>query len=188
MIAAADVSPRQSLIAVIVFFGLLVGTVLWGAIFLLVNQGLREKFDAKTQIFEQLRRRPTLALGGNVARLNDQAATIAAVSETLAASELQKAVLASLDTAGGSVRSIQADSSKNVAEDGLRILSAQLTFDSSLGALQEFLFAIETAMPYIFVDSMIIQPSNPSAGADRLRVTLAASSYWKPPARPTATE
>lgn len=183
MITAPDVSPRQSLIAVTVFFGLLFGTVGFGAASLTMNKGLRSEFDAKTQSFERLRRSPTPGLDGNALPLSDQATSITAASETLAASELQKTVLTSLDAAGGAVRSIHADAATKATEGGLRQLSAQITFDASLSALQEFLFAIETAVPYIFVESLIVQPSsNPSVGAERLRVTLAASSYWMPPA------
>src|SRR5262249_20775055 len=156
---------------------LLCGAVVWGVTSLIIDQRLRDEFDAKTRIFEQLRKRPQ-AMGDGALALSDQAASIVAVSETQAASELQKTVLTSLNAAGGVVRSIQADMATNTTDDGLRHLTAQVSFDGPPNALQEFLFAIETAVPYIFVESMIVQPSSdPSVGADRLRITLVASSY-----------
>jgi len=108
---------------------------------------------------------------------------ISAPTDTLAASELHKKVLEFLDDAGGSVHSIQAEVTNEVVDDGLRRLTVQTTFDSSTSALQKVLFGLETAVPFIFVDSMVVQPTTTSAAGtnvgDRLRTTLVVSSYWK---------
>ena len=65
----------------------------------------------------------------------------------------------------------------------MRRLNAQITFDGSIGALQRVLFDLETAKPYVFIDSLNVQPTSAAARGpelgETLRVTLAASSYWK---------
>jgi hypothetical protein len=177
---------RKAVIAVSAFLGLLVLTLVWAVAFGAINDGLRQDFDAKTQLVEKLRRQAALVGNRGNGQGNESAQTISATTETIAASELQKTLLTSLDSAGGTVRSIQSEAATNLAEEGLRHLSAQITFDGSIEALQEFLFVVETAVPYIFVDSMIVQPSSTQAAGNeptRLRVTLVASSYWKMPER-----
>jgi general secretion pathway protein M len=101
----------------------------------------------------------------------------------VAASELHKAILASLDRAGGTVHSIQAEATTDVTDEGLRRLNAQVTFDGSISALQKVLFDLETSIPFIFVDSLLVQPTATATSdtkpAEMLRVSLVASSYWK---------
>jgi hypothetical protein len=51
--------------------------------------------------------------------------------------------------------------------------------------LQKILFGIETAKPYVFIDSLVVQPTPSSASANQawetLRISLTASSYWRGP-------
>ena len=124
-----------------------------------------------------------LSGGGNAVQPAARAAVISAPTETVAASELHKAVLASLERAGGAVHSIQAEATTDATDEGLRRLNAQITFDGSIGALQKVLFDLETTIPFVFINSLLVQPTATAAPAtgpgETLRVTLVASSYWK---------
>jgi Type II secretion system (T2SS), protein M subtype b len=189
MIATPLSSPRQSLVALTAFLGVLIGTVVWSI--MLDNSGLQSQFELKSQMMDRLRA-PTGVGSRNNGSARFLAADMvnAASTDTLAASGLHKRILAFLDEAGGSVHSIQAEVTNDVVEGGLRRLNAQITFDSSVETLQKLLFALETAVPFIFVDSLVVQPVLASTTStnvgDRLRVTLVASSYWK--ASATATK
>jgi hypothetical protein len=185
MIATALSSPRQSLIAVGAFFGILVGTIAWTIV--LDNGDLQSQFELKTQVMDRLRVQTAVTSPSDgSARFLAADMVIAAPSDTLAASDLHKKILKALDDAGGTVHSIQAEVTNGVAEDGLRRLNVQATFDSSGETLQEVLFVLETAVPFIFVDSMVVQSAPTAASStlvgERLRVTLVATSYWKAPA------
>jgi len=176
--------PRQSLISVAAFLGILLATIAWGVNSMLVNNDLQSQFELKSQLMDRLRAQSGVASrNGGSARFLMSDMVISAPTDTLAASELHKKVLEFLDGAGGSVHSIQAEVTNEVVDDGLRRLTVQTTFDSSTGALQKVLFELETAVPFIFVDSMVVQPTTASAAGtnvgDRLRITLVVSSYWK---------
>ena len=182
MTAATLPASRQSIIAVTAFLGLLLATIVWAAAFSLMNKDLQSDFEAKSIVMERLRAQPGVSSRNGSARFSANDMVMAAPTETLAASELQKMILAFVDEAGGAVHSIQAEVGNDVVADGLKHLNAQATFDSSVDALQKALFAIENAVPFIFVDSLVVQPALTSASSntdDRLKVTLVVSSYWK---------
>jgi hypothetical protein len=176
-------SNRKAYLSVIVFFGVLIAASLWGVSILVANHGLQNEFDTKSRILDGLKGQAVAS--GAVDRIAavTHAAAISAPTETVAASELHKNILASLEEAGGSVHSIQAEATTDTIGDGLRRLNAQVAFDSSMGSLQKVLFQLETATPFVFVDSIVVQPGPTStSGAkigENLRVTLTVSSYWK---------
>jgi len=183
---AASTSPTgQSLAAVAAFFGLVLATLLVGAAFLLANHNMQDEFETKTRMLESLQRQALPSAGANEAPVQAAArvAAISAPSETIAASELQKDILACLKDAGGAVHSIHAEATSDTIGDGLKRLNAQITFDGSINALQKVLFTLESGTPYIVVDSLVVQPTSTSApgtkAGETLRVTLVASSYWK---------
>jgi general secretion pathway protein M len=167
--------------------------VAYGAILLIVvawvaaNDGayreLQASYDVKSEMLDALKRRGSTHLGTSTpGSANLDAASIAASSETVAASTLQRHLLDRLENAGGLVLSIQAEPKRETISPGLQRLGAQLAFDASQAALQRFLFDLETGLPFVFVDSLAVQPAAAAQGAragDRLRVTLYVSSYWK---------
>jgi len=177
--------PRRALVAVAAFVGLALALILWVAVYLVATHDLQAEFEIKTRTLDVLRRQTLPKLPGNASAVQPdaRAAVISAPTETVAASELHKAILVSLERAGGAVHSIQAEATTDVIGDGLRRLNAQLTFDGSIDALQKVLFDLETAVPYIFVDSLLVQPAatatSGTQGGETLRVTLVTSSYWK---------
>jgi hypothetical protein len=185
MSIASPTFSRRAAVAVAGFLALSLFVVLWGALYLVMAQNLQLEFKLKSQTLETLKRQtlPKLATTGKMAHPAAMEGAISAPTGTVAASELHKSLLASLEQAGSTVHSIQAETTSEVFGEGLRRLNAQITFDGSIGALQRGLFKLETAKPFIFIDSLHIQAgSTPVQGTELdevLRVTLAASSYWK---------
>jgi Type II secretion system (T2SS), protein M subtype b len=180
---ARRIPNRQTVVAVGAFFAVLVAACTWGVFFVLANHELQGEFETKTSILEALKQRAVASqpIGGTAVKATLDAA-IFAPTETLAASELHRSILATLEGDGGAVHSIQAEAGTDTIGGGLRRLNAQVTFDSSMDSLQKILFHLETTIPFTFVDSIAVQPATPSAGlrnGDLLRVTMSVSSYWK---------
>jgi general secretion pathway protein M len=177
-------TSHRTLAAVAGFFGLLLAVVLWSVAYLVVARDLQHEFEVKSQTLATLKRQTLswLSSGGSAFQPATEG-VISAPTGTIAASELHKSVLASLEKAGGTVHSIQAEATTEAFGEGLRRLNAQITFDGSIEALQRVLFDLETTKPYVFVDSLNVQPTSAAARGpelgETLRVTLAASSYWK---------
>ena len=174
---------RQSIIAVAAFFTILLATCAWGLSFMIANRELQGEFETKTRVLEELNKRavaPGVIDRTTAEDLRD--AAISAPTETLAASELHRRILATLEGNGG-VHSIQTEATTETIGDGLKRVNAQVAFDSSMESLQKVLFHFETVIPFVFVDSISIQPATtPAPGArigDLLRVTMSISSYWK---------
>jgi hypothetical protein len=185
MIGAQRLSLNQTVGAVAAFVGLLLLTIFLGVSFLFTNHDLQSEFETKSRMLETLtlQARPAVPGDANFAQATTESAVITGLTETVAASELQRSILTALQDAGGSVHSIQAEVTTDKVGDGLRRLNAQTTFDSSLISLQKALFELETKIPFVFVESIAVQPA-PISGAGAtsellLRVTIVASSYWK---------
>ena len=176
---------RQAIAAAAAFAGLLVGVIVLSAMSFVIMRDLQAQFESKTQTLELLRQQTSSRLvgKGRTAQSDPHAAVISAPSETVAASELHKAILGVLEMAGGSIHSIQAEATTDVMGEGLRRLNVQITFDAPIEALQRALFALETRIPFAFIDALSVQPTATVAAGDQpgrmLRVTLVASSYWK---------
>jgi general secretion pathway protein M len=184
MSAARLSFSRQALAAVAVFAAILFAVILWGAAYLVTMRDLQAEFATKSQILDVLKRQTQQRLAGRSRQTQPitRDGVISAPTETVAASELDKAIIRALESAGGVIRSIQAEATSDVTSDGLRRLNAQVTFDGSIDALQKVLFEVETAVPFIFVDSLLVQPTTSESSAkagEALRVNLAASSFWK---------
>jgi hypothetical protein len=143
------------------------------------NIELRGEYEAKAGLLDRLKQ--NRAGAGRIAAPGPQSAAILAATETLAASELQKQVVERVTKAGGAVRSARAEVTREAVADGVQRLVARLSFDGSMAALQSLLFDLETGAPFIFVDTLAVQPSSPAMGVDEtLQVTLVLSAYWTP--------
>jgi hypothetical protein len=107
------------------------------------------------------------------------------LTETIAASTLQKRLLELAADCGISVHSIQAQVNADPTPQQIRRIGSELTFDGRTESLQRFLFEVETNVPFIFVDALSVQPLQAEArkgpSETMLRVTLSTSAYWKSP-------
>lgn len=182
MTAFDPAASRHARFAVAAYAASLATVAMLGASLAFGNLELQGEHAAKVQLLDGLRR--TGVDGGTKAPTPAaQSAALQAATETLAASELQKQIVDRLRTAGAFAQSVQAEPMREAAAvDGLQRLTAKLTFDGSIATLQRLLFDLETGLPFMFVDTLAVQPTSVStagAGAeDRLRVTLVMSAYW----------
>jgi general secretion pathway protein M len=180
----ATPAPAHALLAAAAYVVVLLATVAWGMSTSTSNEDLRGELERKSRFLAELSRRTAAQAPGsaNAGSTRSSGAAIAAPTETIAASELQKRILERVESAGGVVHSVQAEPVKDAAVDGLRKLAAQLSFDSSTTGLQRLLFDLETGAPFMFVDALTVQPTAASApGArmgDKLRVNLSVTGYW----------
>ena len=157
---------RQSIIAVAAFFTILLATCAWGLSFMIANRELQGEFETKTRVLEELNKRavaPGVIDRTTAEDLRD--AAISAPTETLAASELHRRILATLEGNGG-VHSIQTEATTETIGDGLKRVNAQVAFDSSMESLQKVLFHFETVIPFVFVE-LDFYPAGHDAGPRR---------------------
>jgi hypothetical protein len=180
---------RPQIISIAVYIAIAVGALVWGLSFLVMAAELYADNAEKSLLLDRLNQR-SASLGsladGNIAAATANAA-IPAPTETVAAGVLQEYMLRQLDKAGGEVKSVQSQPSRNILAGGLHRISAELAFDATITSLQMLLFSLETDSPYVFVDGLSMQPTEESEngarptgnGATRLRATLVVSSYWK---------
>jgi hypothetical protein len=175
---------RQSIFAASGLLGMLLFAASWGVVSVTTNGQLQRDLETKTHTLDDLKEQVDALRGkGSSVPLSTRLTTIAAPTETIAASDLHKKILASIQQAAGSVHSIQAEVTNDATAAGLRRLTAVIAFDGSIDVLQKVLFALETATPFIFVDAMTVQPAQTSSTTGKIgetvRVTLNASSYWR---------
>jgi hypothetical protein len=185
MITIVSRISKRAAIGAFIFFALMLAVIFGGVALALRNHALEIEFQNKARVLDNLdRQRINPANIQKSASLPVEVMAISAPTETVAASQLQHLIVSTLDGVGASVHSIQAEATTDTIGDGLRRLKAQIDFDSSTASLQKLLFNFETAIPYIFVDGIAIQPlptaANGAISGDAiLRITLVASSYWK---------
>jgi general secretion pathway protein M len=177
---------RQTQIAVTSYVSILLFTVLLWLLFSAESRKLQSEFDAKLEAL-QLSRASGASGHSDASKTAPKTlfAEMSGLTETIAASDLQKRLLEMAADCGIAVHSIQAQVNADSTPQQLRRIGSELTFDGRMESLQQFLFEVETNVPFIFVDAMSVQPSAAEArkGLDdtMLRVILSASSYWKGP-------
>jgi general secretion pathway protein M len=102
---------------------------------------------------------------------------------TIAGAALQQRVVAAVNDAGGNVLSSQVDLQGSETKPGTVSLSANLEIEQS--NLQQLLYEIETGMPFLFIDQLVVQmPQSASrigSGEEfpRMRVQIDVSGQWQ---------
>lgn len=80
-------------------------------------------------------------------------------SSALALAELQETVRATIDTNGGRVMNSSSVQGSVPKDDGpYRQVAATFTLNTNNANLRRVLYALETREPYLFIDSVVIQP------------------------------
>lgn len=101
----------------------------------------------------------------------------------IAGAELQQRVVAAVRAAGGNVLSSQVDLQGAQAKQGYVSLSAHCEVSQS--ALQQLLYDLESGMPFLFIDQLVVQMSQSGGGigieteAARMRVQIDVSGQWQ---------
>ena len=102
---------------------------------------------------------------------------------TIAGAALQQRVVAAVRDAGGNVLSSQVDLQGSQAKQGYISLSANC--EVGQGALQKLLYDLESGMPFLFIDQLVVQMPQSGSGlgveteAARMRVQIDVSGRWQ---------
>jgi general secretion pathway protein M len=102
---------------------------------------------------------------------------------TIAGAALQQRVVAAVRDAGGNVLSSQVDLQGSQAKQGYISLSANC--EVGQGALQQLLYDLESGMPYLFIDQLVVQMPQSGGGTGveaetaRMRVQIDISGQWQ---------
>ena len=102
---------------------------------------------------------------------------------TVAGAALQQRVVAAVRDAGGNVLSSQVDLQGAQAKQGYISLSANC--EVGQGALQNLLYDLESGMPFLFIDQLVVQLPQTGGGAGveteaaRMRVQIDVSGQWQ---------
>jgi general secretion pathway protein M len=101
----------------------------------------------------------------------------------VAGAALQQRVVAAVKDAGGNVLSSQVDLQGSQAKQGYVSLSANCEVGQS--ALQQLLYDLESGMPFLFIDQLVVQVPQSGGGAGvetevaRMRVQIDVSGQWQ---------
>ncbi|MGH6847717.1 MAG: type II secretion system protein GspM [Methylocella sp.] len=101
----------------------------------------------------------------------------------VAGAALQQRVVAAVKDAGGNVLSSQVDLQGSQAKQGYVSLSANCEVAQS--ALQQLLYDLESGMPFLFIDQLVVQMPQSGSGAGvetesaRMRVQIDVSGQWQ---------
>jgi general secretion pathway protein M len=101
----------------------------------------------------------------------------------VAGAALQQRVVAAVRDAGGNVLSTQVDLLGSQAKQGYVSLSANC--EVGQGALQQLLYELESGMPFLFIDQLVVQMPQSGGGvgveteAARMRVQIDVSGQWQ---------
>ena len=102
---------------------------------------------------------------------------------TVAGAALQQRVVAAVRDAGGNVLSSQVDLQGSQAKQGYISLSASC--EVGQGGLQQLLYDLESGMPFLFIDQLVVQMPQSGGGAGvetesaRMRVQIDVSGQWQ---------
>jgi general secretion pathway protein M len=102
---------------------------------------------------------------------------------TIAGAALQQRVVAAVGAAGGNVLSSQVDLQGAQTKQGYVSLSANC--EVGQGALQKLLYDLESGMPFLFIEQLVIQMPQSGGGAgvqteaSRMRVQIDVSGQWQ---------
>jgi general secretion pathway protein M len=102
---------------------------------------------------------------------------------TIAGAGLQQRVVAAVMAAGGNVLSTQVDLQGSESKQGYVSLSANLEIGQS--NLQQLLYDLETGMPFLFIDQLVVQMTQTTGRIEsatetaQLRVQIGVSGQWQ---------
>ena len=108
----------------------------------------------------------------------DAAPFIEGSSLTVAGAALQKRVGDAVLKAGGGVLSTRLELQDAAVKDGYLSLSTDAELDQT--DVQPFLYDIESGFPFLFVDSLSLQPKVERSDASKMEMHITVSGRWRP--------
>jgi general secretion pathway protein M len=95
---------------------------------------------------------------------------------TIASAALLQKITSIVTQVGGTIDSTEVESQGTPSKDGyLKVLA---TCELEQSALQPLLYQVETGMPFLFVDQLVIQSPTVPSERQRLRVLIGVSGLW----------
>jgi general secretion pathway protein M len=88
---------------------------------------------------------------------------------------LQRIVMA-VRKAGGNVLSSQVDLENDRSKDGW--ISLIVSCEIAEASLQALLYDIETGMPFLFIDQLVVQAPTASVKGNHMKIVLSVSGQW----------
>jgi general secretion pathway protein M len=95
---------------------------------------------------------------------------------TVAGAALLQRIGGAVSRVGGNVLSSQVELQRADSQDGW--IGLVVSCDVNLESLQKLLYDLETGMPFVFIDQLVVQAPVAGVEASRMRVLLAASAQW----------
>jgi general secretion pathway protein M len=147
---------------------------------------LQARADAAREMLE--RREILTRLEARLRTVSNKSAAVAppaafldAPTQGLASAQLQSYLAQLADDQRASLVSSGGEAGKR--DDAPDTIRLQATLDMNLQALRSFLYQLESGTPYVFVDSLTVQPSGVVAGRaiedPLLRTTLSLRAFWR---------
>ncbi len=102
---------------------------------------------------------------------------------SVAGAALQERVSAAVQAAGGNVLSSQVDLQGSETKQGFVTLS--VSCEISEEALQQLIYDLESGMPFLFIDQLVVQAPQTRGGvakgsaADQMRLQIDVSGQWQ---------
>jgi general secretion pathway protein M len=141
----------------------------------------RADVAASAAMLEQLEGRGSVAAGGRVAGVAGPSGSpfLEGATVTVAGAALLQHVTAAVARFGGNVLSSQVDLQGTRSKSGF--LTVIVSCDIDQPSLQQLLYDVESGMPFLFVDQLVVQtPASPVESRDgKLRILLAVSGQWQ---------
>lgn len=94
----------------------------------------------------------------------------------VAGAALLQRVASLVNRVGGNVLSSQVDLESDRAKDGW--ISLLVSCDVEQPALQKLLYDVESGMPFLFIEQLVVQAPTPGLNGNRMRVLLSVSGQW----------
>src|SRR5262249_51641499 len=96
---------------------------------------------------------------------------------TVASAALLQRTRNAVAAVGGSLLSSEVKAQR-LSKDGNIRIAAPTELESQ--ALQQLLYHLESGMPFLFVDQLVVQPPAAEGKNGRMRVSLGISGRWRP--------
>lgn len=168
----------------------LVATTLYsGVVILLLSVTVGSMIDMLSQragvaasavVLEQLEGRRPVARGQDSGVTGPSASPfLEGATVTVAGAALLERVTAAVTKIGGNVLSSQVDLQGTKSKSGFITVTASCDIDQP--GLQQLLYDVETSIPFLFIDQLVVQvPASFAASGDgKLRILVAVSGQWQ---------
>jgi len=155
------------------------GATVWFSVTSVLDE--RTNLAASQDILQQIeRRRPAAdAAGGPAGAIPAGSPFLGGETITVGGAALLQRVAGSITRLGGSIQSSQVDVQGPRSKDGYITLLINCELEQA--SLQKLLYDLEAGMPFLFVDQLVVTPSQDSGNERtmRLRLLIAVTGQWR---------